>query len=315
MVKLGELSNIGKRTLLRLKEQLAQYSFTIHHIEGPKNPVDYHSRNALSLKEYEQSLKNATKSPLLPDTKISNAPTINNATKEECTFREEKKSLCAVHLTDEKLSNANDPDQGPWISRLDLIKSFQKTDPFILRLRNFLLNNTLPTSTIQKKLILKYGKDCFLKNDIVFITLERDGYPKADLIVAPGKVQAALIAEAHSSKLFGHDKASKTLERLLSAWYWPGIASDTTSFVEECEICRRNRKKSTSNSALLKHSEYPNAPLLAVNTDLFGPLVARDGTKKFILTIVDQFSKHAEFVIVPNKSAEQIAQGIFSRWI
>ena len=88
-----------------------------------------------------------------------------------------------------------------------------------------------PLPELQLVAHLKYGKDCFLKNDIVFITLERDGYPKADLIVAPGKVQAALIAEAHSSKLFGHDKASKTLERLLSAWYWPGIASDTISFV------------------------------------------------------------------------------------
>ena len=43
--------------------------------------------------------------------------------------------------------------------------------------------------------------------------------------------------------------------------------------------------------------------------------MAQDGSKKYILTAVDTFSKHCEFIIIPNKSAEQVANAIFSRWI
>ena len=64
-------------------------------------------------------------------------------------------------------------------------------------------------------MIKLYGPDCFIQNDLVFISLQREGHLRKSLIFAPGQIQAALVAEAHCSKLFGHDKAYKTLERLL----------------------------------------------------------------------------------------------------
>ena len=151
-------------------------------------------------------------------------------------------------------------------------------------------------------MIKLYGPNCFIQSDIVFIYLQREGLLRKGLIFAPGQIQAALVAEAHCSKLLGHNKAYKTLERLLDSMFWPGIASDCVDFVQECDICVRNAKKSTVNPAYLKHTETPSKVFESISTDLFGPLIGQDNTKKWILTIEDHYSKYAEFIFIPNKS-------------
>ena len=88
------------------------------------------------------------------------------------------------------------------------------------------------------------------------------------------------------------------------------MVSDTTDFVRECETCIKNRKKSNENTAFLNPLEAPEGPLQEISTDIFGPLIAQDNTKKYVLTIVDQWSRHCEFVILPNKSAEQVANSV-----
>jgi hypothetical protein len=49
--------------------------------------------------------------------------------------------------------------------------------------------------------------------------------------------------------------------------------------------------------------------------DLFGPLKTMPLGKKFILCVTDAFSKYAELVAIPDKSAATIASALFSRWL
>ena len=314
MLKLGKdfKNNNQKRSHLRLKEQLAQFSFTLHHIEGSKNPCDYHSRNSLPYQDYEQTMKRVA---TLVNKNVQHKEVLSSQT-EAWSYVDEKISKANVRKTD-KVGAAfqGEHSQGPYIGRLDLIEQFQKTDPFVNKLKDYIKRKELPTDPFQKRMIKNYAPDCYVHNNIVFISFQQEGQLKRELIVAPGQIQAALVAEAHCNQLFGHDKAAKTLDRLLNAWWWPGIASDTIDFVAECEICRKNAKKSDKNAAYLKHSDTPSKIFEQINTDLFGPLIGQDGTKKFICTLVDQYSKHAEFCIIPNKSAEQVANAIFTRWI
>ena len=164
-------------------------------------------------------------------------------------------------------------------------------------MRRFLQSKQLPKARFLRRMIKLDGPECFIQDDLVLISLQREGHLRKSLIFAPGQIQAALVAE-----LFGHNKAYKTLERLLESWFWPGIASDCADFVQECDICVRNAKKSTVNPAYLKHTETPSKVFESISTDLFGPLIGQDNTKKWILTIEDHYSKYAEFIFIPNKS-------------
>ena len=47
--------------------------------------------------------------------------------------------------------------------------------------------------------------------------------------------------------------------------------------------------------------------------DLFGPLKTMPSGKKFILCVTDAFSKYAELVAIPDKSASTVGSALFSR--
>jgi hypothetical protein len=48
---------------------------------------------------------------------------------------------------------------------------------------------------------------------------------------------------------------------------------------------------------------------------LFGPCKISDMGNKYILTIMDAFTKYSETVAIPNKEAETVADAVFTKWI
>jgi len=65
----------------------------------------------------------------------------------------------------------------------------------------------------------------------------------------------------------------------------------------------------------LSYHPLPTEPGQWVHADLFGPLKTSDKGKKFILCIMDAFTKYVELVTLPNKEAATVAEAIFDKWI
>jgi hypothetical protein len=61
-------------------------------------------------------------------------------------------------------------------------------------------------------------------------------------------------------------------------------------------------------------SSLPQAtePNQQIHADLFGPLRKQ---KKFILCIINAFTKYVQLVTLPNKEAATVASAIFEHWI
>jgi hypothetical protein len=55
-------------------------------------------------------------------------------------------------------------------------------------------------------------------------------------------------------------------------------------------------------------------PNWRVHADLFGPILAADSNKKFILCLTDAFTKYATITVIPNKNAKTVADAIFKKW-
>jgi hypothetical protein len=53
---------------------------------------------------------------------------------------------------------------------------------------------------------------------------------------------------------------------------------------------------------------------MQIHTDLFGPMLAAGRQHKFILCIMEAFTKYALFTAIENKEAETVAKAIFSEW-
>jgi hypothetical protein len=127
------------------------------------------------------------------------------------------------------------------------------------------------------------------------------------------ELKKELLEKTHDHLMAGHLGASKTTHRLLRHYFWPQINSEVKKYVKGCFECQARK-----TPAPIKASLTPSIPTCVnalVGIDLIGPVNSPDGTKyKYILVMVDYFSKWATAVPIDNKEATTVAEGIFNHW-
>ena len=45
---------------------------------------------------------------------------------------------------------------------------------------------------------------------------------------------------AHETILGGHQGPKKTIDRVLTNFFWPGITADITRYCRSCDVCQEN---------------------------------------------------------------------------
>ena len=73
-----------------------------------------------------------------------------------------------------------------------------------------------------------------------------------------------------------------------------------------------NHQRTKNKSTPLPQQSEPN---MRVHIDLFGPLKTSHSGKKYIICITDAFSRFAELVAIPDKTAETVGTALFERWL
>jgi hypothetical protein len=63
-------------------------------------------------------------------------------------------------------------------------------------------------------------------------------------LVVPEQFRNTVMRLAHESVLSGHLATRRTLAKVLSEFYWPGVSSDVKRFCQSCDICQRTVSKS-----------------------------------------------------------------------
>ena len=190
----------------------------------------------------------------------------------------------------------------------------QDLDPFIKLIKAFLLNRQLPANHPDPASIRRLAFDCFLEDGLVWRRIKRNYEPSRVVLLLPQSLKNEVMQQAHGTLMAGHDGTLKTKERILSCYYWNGMDKDINDFIQQCHKCQL-RKPSTGHSpALLTPLPQGTEPNQRVHADLFGPLRASDGNKKFILCITDSFTKYVELVALENKEAATVATALFDKW-
>ena len=58
-------------------------------------------------------------------------------------------------------------------------------------------------------------------------------------IIIPLSLRWDILYYSHSTKVAGHFGAARTVLRIASRYYWPGMNRDIRSWVSTCEMCQR----------------------------------------------------------------------------
>ena len=108
---------------------------------------------------------------------------------------------------------------------------------------------------------------------------------------------------------FTHEKlgSKKTLDSLLSRFYWPGIIHNVSQHCKSCEACQKSGGRKSG-----KHAHLVSLPIIEpfqkIAMDIVGPLIRSKTGNKFILVMCDYSTKYPEAVPLKNIEAETIAE-------
>jgi len=128
-------------------------------------------------------------------------------------------------------------------------------------------------------------------------------------------VREKVVSLAHDTLLSGHRGCSKTLNRVLQEFCWPGINNFVLRHVSSCDSCQRNVSKGTAGKAPLGSLPVIGTPFSVVCIDLTGPLSPPSDGNRWILTIIDMCTRFPECIPLRDKSSSvaEALLGVFRR--
>jgi transposase InsO family protein len=145
------------------------------------------------------------------------------------------------------------------------------------------------------------------------------------LPVPPVSYRWPLIAVHHNRSC--HAGVSQTFRAIRQHYHWPGMKLDVSAYVAQGHPCQLKRL-ATEEVASIRPPKLAE-PLGHMYVDLAGPFPTHSDAPRttkgsssrtslrghaYICLIVDYFTKAAEFVAIPNKSAAIVAQAVHGHW-
>ena len=129
-------------------------------------------------------------------------------------------------------------------------------------------------------------------------------------LIVPPAFQETILKKVHN---MGHFGRKRTYALLRKKYYWPGMSVDTGRIVRECESCQVNKLTRPQKR------EYEKFPITSrfktVHTDIVGPIRTTASGKRYIMTIMDRFSRWMEAVPLRSMEAETIAKAFYETWV
>lgn len=126
------------------------------------------------------------------------------------------------------------------------------------------------------------------------------------LILIPKSVREEVLKNCHNTKSSRHFGRTKPLNSLKTNFIWHSMRQDAFLHVKSCKICNINKK--TNQKAKAPLGQYhAGAPMERVHMDILGPLVESKRGSKYILVLIDQFTKWIECYAIPNQTAQTTA--------
>ena len=68
-------------------------------------------------------------------------------------------------------------------------------------------------------------------------------------IIVPLSERRHILKECHDKRVAGHLGISKTIARIRSRFYWPGLNKDVRRYINGCDVCARRKPSFTSQKA------------------------------------------------------------------
>jgi len=132
-------------------------------------------------------------------------------------------------------------------------------------------------------------------------------------LVVPRRCVKEILEGAHDLSIGGHFGVNKTLEKIRKRFYWATCKQDVENWCRSCKVCVSKQGPSGKGKFPLQIYNV-GLSFQRVQIDVLGPLPKTDSGNRFLLVIVDCFTKWVEAFPVKNTRAKTVAE-VFVREI
>ena len=194
-------------------------------------------------------------------------------------------------------------------------------DPELHVVKQWLETNQVPTPdelAAQSAHVKEYAQlrtQLALRDGLIFLRREDD--PQRELVVVPAGLVERIIRINHEGLGAAHQAAKATSARTLKVFYWAGLKRDIQMYVAACPVCTKFlRVRQLPKAGLRPMDIGGRGECLAM--DIVGgqnslPLTAR--ANRYILTMIDCFSRFAIAVPLPDQSSDSIISAVLGNYI
>jgi len=131
-------------------------------------------------------------------------------------------------------------------------------------------------------------------------------------LIVPKTLIKQILEEAHDSPSGGHFRINKTLEKIRKRFYWASCKQDVEEWCRSCKVCLARRGPTGKGKSPLQVYNV-GVPFERVQIDILGPLPLTVSGNKYLLIVVDCFSKWVEAFPLKNIRARTVAKTFFNQ--
>lgn len=179
------------------------------------------------------------------------------------------------------------------------VRAHQKDDVESKYIFDYLLTGVVPSSAKSKRARFVANASTYALRDGILY--------KGSNIVLPRALRTSLLEEMHNPAHFGADKL---LPSIRTRFWWPGMSKDVRSFCGACVQCARATPYTSERLGLLKPIQA-GGPWATVAMDLAGPYPQGEEEERYVLVIMDHFTKYVILVALRSKHASIVARKVY----
>ncbi|KAI3377106.1 hypothetical protein L3Q82_000303 [Scortum barcoo] len=156
------------------------------------------------------------------------------------------------------------------------------------------------------------GEGYFLRDQVLYYKADRDD---GERLVVPQGLREQVLQLGHSIPWAGHLGTKKTLDRIASRFYWPGLSTQVQEYCQSCSVCQLTGDKRVPKFPL-QPLPVIDVPFSRIAMDIVGPLERTQSGHRYILVICDYSTRYPEAFPLRDITAKQIAYALlqlFSR--
>jgi hypothetical protein len=183
-------------------------------------------------------------------------------------------------------------------------------------------NAVPPSFAFLDRIAASYSQESLFSDELKTRKFSFDSqyWRRGPCIIVPnfGDLRRECISMHHDAVYSGHLGKDRTLDLILRHYWWPGIHSEVTSYVQHCDICQRTKASPHKPAGLLQPLPIPDCPWESISVDFITQLPETLRGHTAIITFVDRLTKMVHLVpttttIGGKEFSDVFIQTIFSK--